>query len=339
MKIFVTGGLGVIGSSFCKEVMRSGHEVTVLDACEEPRNEWMASQLTVLGAKIRRERMESADLSEVLDHDLVLHAAAFTGIPSSADKPDDDWTSNVDATRNLLNVLRHASKPPKTVVLSSVKPYKLSEQVIHQDNKRHSWAPDVAVDESWPLDPDEPYAASKMAQSAICTAYAKTYDLPLVTFRCSNLYGAAPCHGPRHGWLTWFCIQAALGYRLSVLGTGFQCRDMLYSSDVTSAVLAASIQCPDYSSVKGKLFNLGGGIQNTVSILEAADMLVEQCGASYTFGQGRKFEDLVFVTNHSAFTHATGWKPLMSVEQGMKYIVEWARHNRSDLERIYRGLL
>src|ERR1700690_1923318 len=105
MKIFVTGGLGVIGSSFCKTLLQNNN-IIVLDACEEPRNEWMAQELSSMGVKIRKERMETADLSEVLDCDLILHAAAFTGIPFSSQRPDDDWLSNVEATRNLLNTLR-----------------------------------------------------------------------------------------------------------------------------------------------------------------------------------------------------------------------------------------
>ena len=49
-----------------------------------------------------------------------------------------------------------------------------------------------------PLEPDEPYAASKLAQSGLGMAYARSYDLPVTVLRFSNLYGAAPCHGPRH---------------------------------------------------------------------------------------------------------------------------------------------
>lgn len=338
MNIFVTGGLGVIGSFFCRRALELGHGVTVLDACEEPRNEWLAGQLESLGARIRRERMETADLSEVLDHNLVLHAAAFTGIPSSADRPDDDWVSNVDATRHLLNALRGSASPPVTVVLSSVKPYKIDHVPVVSETvgsaERWAWRPDVAVDENWPLDPDEPYAASKMAQSAICLAYARTYGLPLTVFRCSNLYGPGPCHGPRHGWLTWFCISAAIGRPIVVQGDGMQSRDMLHAADVADAVVAAYAHI---DKVSGKLFNLGGGSPNVISVGEAAAAL-QAFGAKVESGPGRRFEDRVFVTDHSRFTHLTGWRPGVGVRDGLDSVYRWAVDNCESLSRLYEGL-
>jgi CDP-paratose 2-epimerase len=337
MKMFVTGGLGVIGYSFCKTMLGLGHEVTVLDACEERRNEWAAAELEPLGAKIRRERMETADLSEACESGLILHAAAYTGIPSSAGSPEDDWVSNVEATRNLLKHLMKCGKAPPTVVLSSVKPYSLAgaEMSLVPGRfglRRHAMA--RGVDESWPLDPDEPYAASKMAQSALCVAYARTYDLPLMVFRCSNLYGAAPCHGPRHGWLTWFCISTAIGRPVVVQGDGMQSRDMLFSDDVTSAVMAA-VQNMD--RVRGRAYNIGGGAPNVVSVGEAEAMMASR-GATRVLAEGRKFEDLAFMTDHSAFTAATGWEPKVSVEEGVHRIFTWASENRESVASLYEGV-
>lgn len=341
MRILVTGGLGVIGSCFCRSALSLGHSVTVLDSCEEPRNEWNASWLSDLGVRVRKERMESADLAEALDHDLVVHAAAFTGIPSSADRPDDDWVSNVDATRRLLDVLRSASSPPPTVVLSSVKPYRLDAEIATYAGPslvRYGWSPGVACSEDWPLDPDEPYAASKMAQSAVCVAYARTYGLPLVVFRCSNLYGPGPCHGPRHGWLTWFCISAAIGRPIVIQGDGMQSRDMLHADDVTSAVFCA---LGSMESVRGRLYNIGGGAPNVISVREAALELQGLAGGTpvnLAYGQGRKFEDLAFVTDHGRFTAATGWTPQVGVTHGLRSVYEWAVQNRDALAGLYEGV-
>jgi CDP-paratose 2-epimerase len=338
MKMFVTGGLGVIGYSFCRQMAAVGHTITVLDACEKKRNEWAAAELEPLGVKVRRERMEHADLSEACESDLILHAAAFTGIPSSAGSPEDDWTSNVETTRNLLSHLMRAKVAPPTVVLSSVKPYSLARAKTSvtagsRGLPRHSWEHGVGVDESWTLDPDEPYAASKMAQSALCVAYARTYGLPVMVFRCSNLYGAAPCHGPRHGWLTWFCISTAIGRPVTVQGDGMQSRDMLFSDDVTAAVMAAAGQMDE---VRGKLFNIGGGAPNVVSVGEAAVMMQDR-GAKLIKADGRRFEDLAFVTDHSSFTKVTGWRPQVSVDEGVERIFAWATENRESMIKIYDG--
>lgn len=272
----------------------------------------------------------------------MLHAAAYTGIPASATNPTADWSDNVDATLVLLEALRNSPKRPKTVVLSSVKPYSLKGfnatplktrfALLQWVESAEEWFDDGAVDESCPLDPDEPYAASKMAQSAACVAYARSYDLPLTVFRCSNLYGPAPCHGARHGWLTWFCISAALRWSIEIQGTGKQTRDMLHARDVRSAVLHAAERM---DVCAGELFNLGGGSANTISVIEAARELEKLSGCMLTSAPGRRFEDDVFVTDTTKFRETTGWEPRVGVQSGLRHVYEWAVEHREELAEIY----
>lgn len=341
MRILVTGGCGVIGSWFVRSMLARGHAVIVADHCEEPRNLYLKRIVESEGAVVWTGRIENWSQygSQTLSRlDLVLHAAAFTGIPSSAENPHDDWVSNVDATRVLLEGLRLAEKKPKLVVLSSVKPYNLRGLDYRELATRYEpiWTADpISVDENFPLSPDEPYAASKMAQSAICQAYARSYNLPITIFRCSNLYGPAPSHGPRHGWLTWFCISAAIGRPLIVQGNGKQTRDMLHASDVESAVMAAY---DNWDHCQGELFNLGGGPQNTISVIEAAAQLRELSGCEIQSAPGRQHEDPIFVTNYGKFARATGWRPCVSVNSGLQRIYEWAVEHRDALKPLYEGL-
>ncbi len=328
-RVLVTGGLGVIGSSFAREMIARGHEVTVLDAAEEPRNLWLAD--TLPEAFIVRGRMEEADLLPMVEvADFVLHAAASTGIPHSAEDPMDDWRSNVDATVRLLEALRSLAgrgrRDPPTVCLSSVKPYSTVA------------SPPAGVNESQLLDPDEPYAASKMAMSGAVMAWARSFNLPVTVLRMSNLYGAAPCHGPRHGWLTWFCISAAIGRQIQVQGDGNQSRDMLHSKDVTQAVLAAWSHIAD---CQGRAFNVGGGTPNVVSVRQAAQLIMDldpsaRAGGGYP---GRRHEDRAFVTDHSLFTSVTGWEPKVSVEGGIRQVLDWAQFNQDALKKLYEGLV
>jgi len=358
-KYYVTGGLGVVGSRFARSVLADAHHVTILDAAEEPRNHWTAAQLTRdFGSRvdIRVARMETADLSDTENHDFVLHAAAFTGIPQSTKDPLDDWKSNVDATHNLLETFRkikaRGGHVPPTLALSSVKPYKVDEKVSVQLDDQlvpmryvadERWS---GIDESCVLSPDEPYAASKMAQSGLCMAYARSYDLPVTVYRCSNLYGPAPCHGPRHGWLTWFCISAALGWEIEVQGTGLQVRDMFHTDDITLSVLHAfknlsaanSAERSGMLSMQGHVYNIGGGKHNTTSVLEAVEMLRQMCpDLQVRRAPGRKHEDPIFVTNISKLQHDTGWRgPVVSVQQGMESIYNWACQHREQLAALYK---
>lgn len=327
MRVLITGGLGCVGSQIAREYLDAGHSVVVVDACEEKRNEWARDRL---GDRVwlYRGRMENAGGAEWLRRgalpscDAVVHAAASTGIPHSAEHPDDDWVSNVDATKVLLDALREHPLP--TVILSSVKPYKVPDEIVSR-----------GLRETDPLEPDEPYAASKAAQSMLAVAWARSYDLPVVTLRCSNLYGPAPCHGPRHGWLTWFCISSAIGRPLQVQGGGAQARDMLFGTDVHRACEAA---LSNARTLQGRIFNIGGGHDRIISVRAAAERLRSWSNATIVEAPGRRHEDQLVYVDHTAFTRATGWRPEVSVEQGMMDTFTWAMEHASELRSVYEGV-
>lgn len=326
MRYLVTGGLGVVGSIFARRSLDEKHEVVIVDSCDEPRNEWIARQF--LGnpkVTICRQRIEESTLDELEGCDAVFHAAASTGIPYSVTAPDDDWQRNVEATRRLLDALRVYPKP--TVVLSSVKPYRVPPAAEMGNG----------LDEETVLEPDEPYAASKAAQSMLCVAYARSYGLPVTTFRCSNLYGPAPCHGPRHGWLTWFCISAAIGRPIEVQGTGEQSRDMLHAEDVTRAALSVFNNFRE-QKLGGEIFNLGGGGNNVVSVRQAAVILHDLTGVEVVDGPARAMDDEKVFVNTGKLRKSTGWFPMVSVIDGIKSTLTWAQQNRDELRELYKDV-
>ncbi len=334
MKILVTGGLGVIGSTIALRLHQAGHEVTVIDAAEAERNRWTRDHILPPHPEMRviPHRLETFPVehlrNRIAEADAVIHAAASTGIPHSVTHPDDDWRSNVDATRALLEALRLNPRP--TVVLSSVKPYKIAVGAMNPTDKDAK-----GLTEDVPLAPDEPYAASKAAQSMLAMAYAASYGIPVVTFRCSNLYGPAPCHGPRHGWLTWFAISAAIGRPIEVQGTGNQTRDMLHADDVYAACTLALTHA---RTLSGKVFNLGGGHDNRISVAEAASTFIGLAGTGEVrAAPARAMDDDHVFANTGAFLRATGWRPLVGVRDGMKQVFDWARSNADELREIYKG--
>lgn len=337
MKYYITGGLGVIGSLFAKEMLNNGHSVIILDAAEEKRNIWIADSLKNKYSnriQIHMERMEKSSFDQIEQCDGILHAAAHTGIPHSIINPIDDWISNAEATRMLLEKLRTIEKKIPTVVLSSVKPYRIPEWKFKIVNNRYVWCDwQTGIDELISMEPDEPYAASKMAQSALCMAYARSYNLPVMVFRCSNLYGAAPSHGPRHGWLTWFCLSATINKKIEVQGSGLQVRDMLYSDDVNSAVLSAFNHI---DVLKGNVYNIGGGFANSISVKEAAVFLQTQCPElEIVSASGRSHEDAIFIANYQKFNAATNWMPQISVKTGILNILEWVKENNKVVRELY----
>lgn len=356
MRYLVTGGLGVVGSQISRRLCEAGNEVFVIDAKEALRNYWIEERLIQFNRTPEGERvflfstlepngdenrpgcrLEKTDnLGSYLSEwkiDAVIHAAASTGIPHSVLHPDDDWRSNVDATRVLLEALR--KHPVPTVVLSSIKPYRV-EGLFSDLGRGSDTKVPIGLTEEAVLEPDEPYAASKAAQSMLAMAYAKSYGIPVVTFRCSNLYGPAPCHGPRHGWLTWFCISAAIGRPIEVQGTGKQSRDMLHADDVHAACMLALEHA---ERLRGRVFNLGGGATNRISVGEAAAELVTMAGAgSINTAPARAMDDDHVFVNTGAFLKETGWRPQVDVRDGMRQVFEWAKANKDELTKLYEGV-
>ena len=338
MNYLLTGGRGLVASLFAKRLHAEGHHVTIIDDGNDSRH-YFNSFPGPIYYDLRLERFTPRVLADIVSNcDRVFHAAASTGIPYSAEEPLDDWQRNVDGTIALLEALRKTPKP--TVVLSSVKPYGLERLGEGgKDLGADSWPPwadaPIGVNEDFPLEPDEPYAASKAAQSMICMAYARSYGIPLVTYRCSNLFGNAAPHGARHGWLTAFCIRAALGWPIEIQGDGSQRRDMLFASDVAEAAL---LGWEHIEKLSGKVFNLGGGPANVISVAGAYDIL-RQFGSKSPSrqGPGRKHEDQLFVTNTFALLVETGWQPKVSTPIGMRVIYDWARENAARLAQIYAG--
>lgn len=330
MRYLVTGGLGVVGSTIVRHLLAAGHDVNVIDSCDEPRNHWIHDELFKLDTTLKmlgvyKQRLEHADnlQGRVEEVDAVIHCAASTGIPYSVDRPSDDWERNVDGTRKLLEALRRNPRP--TVVLSSVKPYRVPDDIVDRGGLRED---DV-------LEPDEPYAASKAAQSLLCRAYARSYGVPVVVFRCSNLYGSAPCHGPRHGWLTWFCVSAAIGRPIEVQGTGTQTRDMLHADDVYRACMMA---LDKNGGLKGEVFNLGGGFGNRISVVGAANELHELTGVDVWQAPARAMDDRHVFANTTKFFQATGWTPQVHVKGGLLSTLAWAQVNKAMLAELYKDV-
>jgi CDP-paratose 2-epimerase len=339
MKYLLTGGLGVIGSNISKLLLQQDHQITIIDPGEEPRHQWVKNNLKSLykdKVEIRLERLEYSTLKDLETYDSIFHLGARTGIPSSKDFPVDDFNSNILATHNLLEKLRTCARKIPTIITSSVKPYAVHTLEFETLGERNVWKKKwfAGIDESFPLSFDENYAATKIAQSAIAQAYAKSYDLPIVVFRCSNLYGPAMCKGAKHGWLTHFCLSAILNKSIEIQGSGTQTRDMLWFSDVYSA---GKLAMEHIEKCKGEIFNLGGGRENAISVLEAANLIGEILGRKVetTFGPGRKFEDPIFITDYNKFKTITGWESKVKVKEGIEKIIEWAEINKQELTNYY----
>jgi CDP-paratose 2-epimerase len=159
--------------------------------------------------------------------------------------------------------------------------------------------------------------------------YARIYDLPTVVLRQSCIYGPRQFGVEDQGWVAWMIIAAITGKPLTIYGDGKQIRDVLYIDDLLEAYDLAITRI---DQVKGGVYNLGGGVQNTMSIwTEFGPLLEKLLGKPIPIGRGdwRPGDQKVFVADIRKAERELGWKPGVGVEQGVKMLFEWVQKNRT----------
>jgi CDP-paratose 2-epimerase len=159
--------------------------------------------------------------------------------------------------------------------------------------------------------------------------YARIYGLRSVVFRQSCIYGPRQFGVEDQGWVAWFIIAAVTGRPITIYGDGKQVRDVLYVDDLLNAYDAAIAKV---DSVKGQVYNLGGGPQNVMSVwAEFGPMLEKLLGKKIPVARGdwRPGDQRVFYADIRKAGRELGWSPQMGVEQGVEKLFNWVRENRT----------
>lgn len=341
--ILLTGGCGFIGSNATRYFANRGHSVHILDNLSRNGSsvnlEWLRDQFNIefTEGSIRDEAVVDA---LVRDHafDVILHLAGQVAVTTSVENPRYDFAVNAGGTFNVLEAVRRHS--PDTIVLnaSTNKVYgKIDGYEVEERDRRYAFAnAEQGISETQPLDFHSPYGCSKGAADQYVEDYHAIYDLPTVNFRQSCIYGPRQFGMEAQGWMAWFVIAHLTDQPITIYGNGKQVRDALYIDDLIEGYHRA-IQNID--RVAGESFNVGGGPENTVSLLEFMDILdwVSDEPVSYDYGEWRPGDQQVYVSDTTKFTEATGWAPTTSVDEGIKKLYDWvSRH--TTLVAKYEGV-
>jgi len=302
LKILVTGGAGFIGSNFVRLALASGHDVSVLDDLSVGDRRYLEN----LPLRFVQGSILDEDLvrQEVGTHDAIVHLAAQTGVPKSLVNPRGDCRLNVLGTLNMLEACRAAqngSEGPRFVFASSNAP--LGRQVP------------PATEDKAPL-PVSPYGASKLAGEAYCLAYHGSWGLGTVALRFGNVYGPFSAH--KTSVVAKFLDDIEATGSIVIDGDGLQTRDFIYVEDLARALLAA-LQSP----VKGEIFQISAGIETTIQTLSELIEAVVGQKVNSTHSEARAGD---VRRNYSLIAKATtmlGWKPQVSLEDGLRRTYEW----------------
>jgi CDP-paratose 2-epimerase len=331
-RIVVTGGAGFLGSNLVDRLAASGRHVLVVDNLSRPRVEENLAWL-----RRRHPRHLGVVVGDIRDPDLVsdsvrgangvIHLAAQVAVTTSVADPVTDFEINARGTLNVLEAIRrHAPQAPLLFASTN----KVYGQFLDRDGVRVKGDRYVpvsrrmrdGVSEATPLDLYSPYGCSKGVADQYVLDYARVFGLKTVAFRMSCLYGPRQFGTEDQGWVAHFLISAMMARPITIFGDGRQVRDVLYVEDAVAAYLAALERA---ESLSGRVFNLGGGPANTLSLRELL-LHVEHCtGVAPTvrYGQWRPGDQPWYVSDTGAFSRATGWQPRVGMEEGLLRLTGW----------------
>jgi CDP-paratose 2-epimerase len=334
--VLILGGAGFIGSNLASWILRhSSAKVHVFDNLSRPgvRNnlEWLqqvagnSGQLQITVGDIR----DAAHVERVVRHATeIYHFAAQVAVTTSVAEPRLDFDVNIGGAFNVLEAARKSGNHPFLLFTSTNKVYgDFGSSDLYLDDKRYRSRNPEGTSETQPLDFHSPYGCSKGAADQYVRDYARIYGLRTVVFRMSCIAGARQFGNEDQGWVAHFLYSALRGTPITIYGDGKQVRDVLCVDDLVQAFDAAR-QLP--ASPEGRIYNLGGGPENTLSLLELMEMVEGMTGRKFDvqYDQPRPGDQLYYVTNFAKFQHDTGWKATVTPAETLQRIHEFWKKNR-----------
>jgi len=346
MNVLVTGGAGFVGSHVVEYYAEQGGEVTALDNlsrtetlsdADESRDtgayNWKYLAENYPGVDLVEGDVRDADLVEdIVDgHDAVVHTAGQVAVTSSIQDPRTDFEVNAQGTFNVLEAARTADSDPAVVLASTNKVYgdNVNGVPVREEETRY-WYDDPEYDrgipESFPIDDCEhtPYGVSKLAADLYVQDYAERHEVQAAAFRMSCIYGPRQFGNEDQGWVAHFALSTLRDEPLTIFGDGKQVRDVLYVEDLVRAY-DSFLSDPDG---KPAVYNMGGGAENTTSLLEFLDTLEEKTGkrTDVSFDEWREGDQKVYVSNISRARDALDWEPRVSFDEGIDRFLSWYRN-------------
>jgi CDP-paratose 2-epimerase len=337
MKFLITGGCGFLGSNLAGEVLKRGNELVVVDNLyrlgSEKNLEWLNTQgdFTFYRSDVR----VFDDLSYIMKKekpDVVFHVAGQVAMTTSLERPRFDFEINVLGTHNLLESIRTHCPDAKVFFSSTNKVYGDLEDLEYEETDSRYKIPQYpnGLPESIGLDFRTPYGCSKGAADQYMLDYYKCFGLKTVVFRHSSIFGGRQFSSFDQGWIGWFVKQGIdtqngnLKEPFTISGTGKQVRDVLFSEDLINCYFSA---LENINKSQGQAFNIGGGADNSLSLLELFSFLEDELKVKLDYKKlpPRSSDQKSFIADISKASEVFGWKPNVKKEEGLRKMIEWVK--------------
>ncbi len=303
--VLVTGGAGFIGSHLVPQLLELGHSVTVLDNLSTGKLENLNGVFDHPKFVFQRgDILDKTIPNEIFDKiDSIIHLAALIDISASVADPCQNHEVNVDGTFNMLYAaIKHNVK--KFVFASST--------AVYGDAKI------LPIHENIALHPISPYAASKVAGEAYCSAFESCFGLETIVLRFFNIYGLRSENSPYSGVITKFLQKIIKGEALTIDGDGEQTRDFIHVSDIVKAVILALEQ----ERLKGEVFNVCTGVPTSINELVATLETVTGKNLNVKYGPARLGDIRSNYGNPAKTEENLGFRASVDLTKGLQMLFE-----------------
>jgi len=306
VKVLVTGGAGFIGSNVADGLIAEGYEVVIVDDLSNGREENIPGKVKFYRTDVRDKELE--DIFKAERPDMVIHNAAQLSVRVSVEKPLLDAGINIIGGLNLINICKKYEV--KKIIFASSGGTVYGEQKV------------FPADESHPLGPISPYGVAKLATEHYLYYYLRIYGLEYIALRYANIYGPRQDPHGEAGVVAIFSNRMLAGETPLINGDGLQTRDYVYVGDVVRVNIDAI-----KSDFVGPV-NIGTGIETDVMAL--FNILKSASGSNIEekHGPAKTGEQMRSVLDNSLAGKVLGWKPEVSIEDGLKLTYEWFEENK-----------
>ena len=333
MKYLITGGAGFIGSNLAAEVLKRGEELFVFDNLfrngSSDNLAWLKQKgnFKFYPYDIRNNNDVETVIQEVKP-DVIFHLSGQVAMTTSIINPRLDFEVNAMGTYNLLEAVRKYSPDSSILYSSTNKVYGDLEYLTYEETNTRYICKEYpkGFDESLKLDFHSPYGCSKGAAEQYLLDYYRMFGIKTVVFRHSSMYGGNQHPTYDQGWIGWF-VQKAIEIKKGILkepftisGNGKQVRDVLHSDDVVNLYFKTA---EEIDKVKGQAFNIGGGIKNSLSLIELFSLLEKKLDIkmNYIKIDWRISDQKVFVAKFTKINKLIGWNPKFDANHGIMKVL------------------
>jgi CDP-paratose 2-epimerase len=338
--VLITGGAGFIGSNLAERLLaQTGTRVRIFDNLSRPgvahNVEWLrgladSSRLEIVEGDVRDAKAVRAATRDAAE---IYHLAAQVAVTTSVNDPSSDFMTNALGTFNVLEGARASGRSPFVLFTSTNKVYGSLEGVpveVSGTRYKAQRAGFNGVTEEQPLDFHSPYGCSKGAADQYVRDYARIYDLDTVVFRMSCIAGPRQFGNEDQGWVAHFLYSVLQGRPITVCGDGFQVRDILHVYDLIDAMRSAR---EHRAQTRGEVFNLGGGMERTVSVIEMLRECERRTGMPLRleYTDVRPGDQPLYISDTGKLQAMTGWKPRRSLDDIVDAIEDFWQENREQI--------